>query len=91
MFSLESVPKPHPQVVSRLVDDEAVLVLPHTGKVKVLNKVGGRIWELSDGKRSVKEIACIIHQEYKVTLEVAEADTLAFLKELAERDMFQDD
>ena len=87
MFSLESIPTPNPKIIGRTVDNEAVLVLPEEGKVKVLNEVGTRIWELLDGKRNVKEIAAILHQEYEVAKAIAEADTLEFVNDLAERNM----
>lgn len=85
MFQLESCPQPNPKVVGRVVDDEAVLVLPEKGKVKVLNEVGARIWSLVDGKRSVRQIAAEICREYQVEQFEAEEDTLAFLNDLAGR------
>ena len=84
-FQLESYPVPNPNVIGRVVDDEAVLVLPEQGKVKVLNEVGARIWSLVDGKRSVREIAAEICREYQVTPANAEEDTLGFLNDLAQR------
>lgn len=85
MLTLDVYPAAAPGVVGRLVDDEAVLVLPARGEVKVLNEVGARIWELSDGNRTVREIARIICEEYAVEADAAEADTLAFLKDLLDR------
>lgn len=87
MFTLQSIPTPKPDIVGRTVDKEAVLVLPTQGKVKVLNEVGTKIWELVDGKRSVKEIAAILHQEYTVAQDVAEKDALEFINDLAEKEM----
>jgi hypothetical protein len=82
MLTLESYPIPAPGVVGRVVEDEAVLVLPERGEVKVLNEVGARIWELANGQRPVSEIAASICEEYEVDLEVAAADTLEFLADL---------
>lgn len=89
MLTLESTPKPKPDVVGRIVDDEAVLVLPQQGKVKVLNEVGARIWELLNGERTAKEIAQAISQEYEVPQATAEADALDFLGTLVEKDMIE--
>lgn len=72
-------------VVSRLLDGEAVLVHPVQGKVRVLNSVGARIWELADGGRSIGEIARQVAQEYEVDLPQAEADALAFCLDLTGR------
>lgn len=79
------IPIPNPAVVARSVENEAVLLLPEQGEVKVLNEVGARIWMLVDGSRSIADIAVVISAEYDVALSDAEADTLAFLQSLAER------
>lgn len=88
---LDSYPVPNPAVVGRVLPGEggsateAVLVLPFSGQVKVLNEVAARIWQLADGRRSVRGIAAQISAEYQVTLEQAEVDTLAFIADLAKR------
>ena len=79
------IPIPNPSVIARGVENEAVLLLPEQGEVKVLNEVGARIWFLVDGSRSIADIAAVISAEYEVALSEAEEDTLAFLQELAER------
>lgn len=74
-----------PSVVSRMLEGEAVLVDPAHGKVRVLNGVGARIWELADGQHSIREIARLVAQEYAVELSQAESDALAFCHDLAGR------
>lgn len=85
MIELDAYPIPVSNVVGRIMDDEAVLVLPDKGQVKVLNEVGARIWSIIDGKRSVREIASIICAEYEVGADVAEADTFEFVADLIDR------
>jgi hypothetical protein len=87
MMSLDSVPVREHGIVGQVVDNEAVLVLPEKGEIKVLNEVGARIWELLDGMRSIREIAAALHAEYDVALAQAEGDTLDFITELASRQM----
>lgn len=82
MLDLDTRPAPNPTVVGRVVEGEAVLVLPERGEVKVLNEVGARIWELVDGSRTVREIVDTICAEYDVEVAQAESDTLAFVAEL---------
>lgn len=95
LMRLDSIPVPAKDVVSRIVQSqpggryEAVLVLPARGKVQVLNELGARIWSLTDGKRSVSEIAAAICLEYAVDSETAERDTLEFLEDLLERGVVQ--
>lgn len=85
MITLDAYPIPVSNVVGRIMDDEAVLVLPDKGQVKVLNEVGARIWSLIDGKRSVGELASMICEEYEVDGDLAEADTIEFVADLIDR------
>jgi hypothetical protein len=87
MISLENVPIQNPAVVGRIVSDEAVIVLPKKGQVKVLNEVGARIWTLIDGVRTVREIITIINMEFTVSEEDAKNDTREFLAQLADREI----
>jgi hypothetical protein len=87
LLSLDASPCPTAGVIGQVVHNEAVLVLPERGEIKVLNEVGARIWSLTDGNRTVREIATIIGHEYDVALAQVEADTLAFLQELSERQL----
>jgi hypothetical protein len=73
------------RVVYRVIDGEAVLVDPAIGKVRVLNELGGRIWELIDGQRTLAEIVALICQEYDVPPDQVTSDVLAFLEELTRK------
>jgi hypothetical protein len=83
MLTLDSRPRPNNSVQGRQLENEAVLVLPERGEVKVLNEVGARLWALTDGRHTVREMAATVCAEYHVEPSVAEADTLEFLSQLA--------
>lgn len=85
MLSLDTIPTPTAGVVGRVVDNEAVLVLPNKGEVKVLNEVGAFIWSQVDGERSIGVIARMVCKEYEADIKVAESDTLVFINDLVER------
>jgi len=85
MVSLDSYPVPNPAVVGRIIEGEAVLVLPEQGQVKVLNEVGARIWALADGTRTLRQIVATLCDEYEVDQAQAEADVCAFAAELEEK------
>jgi hypothetical protein len=85
MTKLDAIPCQVEGVIGRIVDDEAVLVLPMKGKVKVLNEVGAFIWSQVDGVNTVQSISELISSEYKVDQREAEEDTLSFLIDLEER------
>ena len=74
-----------PSVAWRVIQGEAVMVLPATGKVHTLNAVGTRFWELIDGQRSVAEIARQLEDEFDAPAEAIAADCRRFADELAER------
>jgi hypothetical protein len=79
------IPRRLASVTSRELDGEAILVHREQKKVAVLNGVGARIWELTDGQRSIADIAQVIAGEFEVSLVKAESDALAFFRDLAGR------
>ena len=85
MNILKMYPKPHPQTAGRVIDGEAVLILADTSEVNVLNPVGSRIFELSDGGSTIEEIAHTIAREYEVTYEQADLDVREFILQLVDQ------
>jgi hypothetical protein len=74
-----------PQVMSRLVGDETVLLDLSSGIYFGLDGVGKRIWEsLADG-HSLGETAAIIAAEFDVDEERAQADLIVFTSDLVDR------
>lgn len=85
----ELYPYPAADVVGSIVGSEAILIQPERAKVKVLNEVGARIWELMDGSRRVAEIAAQISREYQVSVEEAQRDAWEFIQGLVDRGLLQ--
>lgn len=81
-MDLNKYPVLHPQVATRTVDGEAVIVLADSGQVNVLNPVGTRMWELMDGKRNIQQIVDAICEEFDVSEEEAKRDLEEFLQQL---------
>jgi len=71
------------EIAFRVIEGEGILLTPEDGKLHNLNPVGTRIFELANGKRTVKEIAAMIAGEFDVSEKVAERDTLNFTESLA--------
>lgn len=71
------------QLPWRLLDTEALVVDVKAGLLYPLNSVGAKIWQLSDGQRSVDEIVQAILDEFDATPDTVREDTIAFLEELA--------
>ena len=78
-----------PQVVSRLVGDETVILNLESGMYFGLDGVGKRIWESIEAGNSLTEIVSMIASEYDVEAQQAEGDLLEFVTELVERGLLQ--
>ena len=74
-----------PQVMSRLVDDETVLLDLKSGMYFGLDGVGKLIWEsISEGK-NLGETAAMIAAEYEVEEARAQSDVIEFASDLVDR------
>lgn len=74
-----------PQVMSRLVGDETVLLDLESGMYFGLDGIGKRIWEAIGEGLTLGEIASIIVSEYEVDESQAQTDTIEFVSDLVER------
>lgn len=75
------------EVIWRQLDDNAVIVSPDSGEVRVLNSIGTVIWQMLIKGRSVTDIVTHLTDHYQVTAAEAEHDVTLFLKELKNRDL----
>lgn len=93
MNELYLVPQIAPGVISRIIEatinseQEALIMLPLQGQVKVVNETGALIWSCIDGQRNVVQIATLLHQAYQVQIEQAQTDVLEFLRDLESRNI----
>lgn len=63
-----------PDILSRILDGEAVLLDLASGTYFGLNPVGSRVWELISASKTVGEIRVVIQQEFDVTDDVLTRD-----------------
>ena len=88
MDYLEKCFEKDPDVPTRVIDDEVILVpirqkLADVGAIYLLrDDVSARLWELIDGRRKVRDIKDIICNEFEVNSEKAESDLIEFFKQL---------
>ncbi|MGC9396968.1 MAG: pyrroloquinoline quinone biosynthesis peptide chaperone PqqD [Anaerolineae bacterium] len=85
MLSWDDVLAAAPTLVTRESDGELVVVLPEKGKFVVLNATGARVLQLSDGTRTLREIADTLSAEFDADQTQVEADVLRFAQALVER------
>ena len=74
-----------PQVMSRLVGDETVLLDLASGHYFGVDGVGKLIWESVAGGKTLAETVDAIVAEFDVEKAQAEADVTAFASQLVER------
>jgi hypothetical protein len=84
---LQARPRQNLDTASRSIDDATYVLDPETSELHAFNEVGGRIWELIDGERSLQDVAAAIADEYEVDPAVAQADVLEFVRTLQEKDL----
>jgi coenzyme PQQ synthesis protein D (PqqD) len=76
---------PAPDVLSRTLDGEAVLLDLASGRYFGLNEVGTRVWELLGAGKSVAEIREALLGEFDVPADVLERDVSELLDALRAR------
>ena len=86
-MELDAVFARNEEVVSRKIVDELILVpmrkdVADMETLYTLNEVGARVYELIDGKRSLREIVNSIVNEFEVTEQQAESDVREFIAQL---------
>ena len=84
-MDLETKPTIPPQVMSRLVGEETVILDLESGIYFGLDGVGKRIWETVIDGSSLGEAVLIIVTEYEVEEAQARTDVLEFAGNLVER------
>ena len=89
-MDVHSRPQRRSDVLAQTAGDTVILLTPDSGEYFTLNDVGARIWELTDGSRSVAEIAGVLVEEYEAPLEAIRADVLDVLGELASERLVSD-
>ncbi len=78
-----------PQVMSRLVDNETILIDLAAGIYFGLDGVGQRIWESIGEGHSLAAVVTVIATEYEVDEARAQADVLEFVRGLVERGLLK--
>ena len=85
MRESSSIPRVAPDLVWRLLDDNAVVVSPRVGEVRVLNLVGTVIWQLLLEDKCPDEIEDYLVANFQVSHQQAKSDMQDFFDDLTER------
>ena len=76
-------------MVTRVIDDETILLPIYKTSDEInciytLNKVASKVWDLIDGKRTLKGIKKQVLKEFDATSEEVDKEMRKFLKDLEE-------
>lgn len=63
--------------------EDAVLLHVQRGDYYSLNRVGARLWLLTDGSKKISDLAAEITQEFDISPEEAEKDIIELAEQLA--------
>lgn len=89
MNYLEKCFEKYPNIVSRKIADEVILVpirrnVGDLESIYTLNEVGAFIWDKIDGKKKLSEIRDLIVEEFDASTEEVEKDLIEFILKLEE-------
>lgn len=71
------------EVLFTSMGEDAVLLHVQRGDYYSLNKVGARLWVLTDGSKTIADLAGLITQEFDISREQAEMDIIELAEQLA--------
>lgn len=83
------VSKDPSQIISRTVDDEALIIHLTSGSYYSLNAVGTRVWESIDGTRTAADVAKVIQEEYDAESALIETEVMSLLTDLVQEGLVQ--
>ncbi len=88
MLKLQSRLRPNEEeVAGKVMDGEAIIINLSNGVYYSMDKVGGLIWELIDGRYSLEEMVTALCARYDVSAEKAKSDVERLLGELVQENL----
>jgi hypothetical protein len=83
MINSQDVPQQKSGILAQEAAGTVVLLDPVGGEYYSLDEIGGRIWALCDGRRSIEQMVAVLCEEYEVSPDTVRADILELFEELA--------
>jgi len=80
-------PRRAPRMATQQVAGKWVLLDIKSGQYYALDRVAGRIWQLCDGSRDIRQIAAELSNEYDTQGEPVENDVAAFVSEFVDESL----
>lgn len=90
MIRPDSCFRHHSDIAWRLVQEDALLVDPRSGKIFPLNPVAARIWVLLAEGLCVSDIIKSLSNEFDAPPDTIEKDTLEFIAKLLKENLLEE-
>lgn len=81
-LALDTVLRRQPGADEQTLNGEMVVLDAEGTMVRALNGTGARVWQLMDGRRTVRDICTAIAEEFDAGPEAVRADVIAFIEDL---------
>ena len=75
------------EVAAKVMDSEAILINLSNGIYYSMDKVGGLIWEIVEGRYSLEEMVGVIADRHEVSAEQVQADVKRIVEELVQENL----
>jgi len=89
LSDLNTVPVPNDGFCVRELGGETIFLAAKGDVIHSLDEVGSFIWKAVDGRNSLEVILKKITEEYEIDHATAKADLLAFVRELAAKNLLK--
>jgi hypothetical protein len=86
-LSLETVVSRRPEPITRMVDEELVMLDPRSSRYFAMDAIGRRIWILLERPQAVGELCSTLEAEFDVTAERCRSEVVAFLEQLSDAEL----
>jgi hypothetical protein len=90
MVALSARVRIRPNVVFRVLGEEAIVLGLDRGEYFGLDQVGTRIWQLLES-HDLADVAAVLTREFEVARAQAESDVVAFVDRLIDRGLLEQD
>jgi pyrroloquinoline quinone biosynthesis protein D len=90
MANVDYCPRRKRDVIAQLGANATLLLNMGDGSYYSLNEVGGRIWELCDGTRTVAQLVSTLAAAYDVAMQTLELDVVELLEGLRTKNLIGD-
>jgi len=88
MLSLNHCLRPRgEEIAAKVIDGEAIIINLASGIYYSMDKVGGLIWEMIDGGRTLEEMLAVILARYEVSPDQVKTDIEQLVNELLQENL----